>query len=157
MRRDAATYIKQITIAVLVVGIIAAGGIVAAKMLTPRSTLQIGTGIFNTEVVSEDSDRQRGLSGRKTLAKTDAMLFVFDHDSKWGIWMKDMQFPIDIIWLDQDKKVVHVKQNADPNNYPESYVPTKKARYVAEFSAGTIKDKQIYVGSTAKFDIEGKN
>jgi uncharacterized membrane protein (UPF0127 family) len=67
--------------------------------------------------------------------------------------MKDMNFPIDIIWLDKDKKVVYIVKNAPPESYPyEHFEPKEEARYVLEVAAGTVEDKKIMIDAPATFD-----
>lgn len=148
--------VRRLTI-VFVLFVIIAAAIAAISHLTrTTSTIQLGSGVFQTAVMKTEAEREQGLSGYDALADNQAMLFVFPHDDTWGIWMKDMNFPIDIVWLDATKTVVHTKQNAAPDSYPEIYTPDKKARYVIELAAGTIKDKNIRSGMNAKFDITGE-
>jgi uncharacterized membrane protein (UPF0127 family) len=64
------------------------------------------------------------------------LLFVFDEPGLHGIWMKDMRFPIDILWLDDAFQVVDVRKNVAPDSYPTVFKPTKPARYVLEVTAG---------------------
>jgi uncharacterized membrane protein (UPF0127 family) len=81
------------------------------------------------------------------------MIFVHSTDDKWAVTMKDMNFPVDIVWLDSDKKVVYIVKNAPPESYPyEQFVPKKKARYVIELPAGTVGGKSIDINGSATFD-----
>ena len=67
--------------------------------------------------------------------------------------MKDMNYPIDIVWLDKDKKIVYIVKNAPPESYPyETFVPKQDARYVLELPAGTVGPKSIVIGKEAAFD-----
>ena len=91
------------------------------------------------------------MSGRISLGKNDSMLFVFDSDSRPGFWMKDMKFPIDIVWLDASKKVVTIKRNATPESYLEAYYPSAPARYVIELVSGRASELGIDVGTTLKW------
>lgn len=117
--------------------------------------LKIGRATFSTEVVRTDASRAKGLSGRSSLARHQAMLFVFDSDDTWGIWMKEMKFPIDIVWLDERKTVVHIEHNVHPDAEPYTvYKPQKPARYVLEIPAGMAKENQIREGVRAEFDAE---
>ncbi len=78
----------------------------------------------------------QGLSGRKELKENEGMLFVFDKPGKYSFWMKDMNFPIDIIWVSEDFKVVYIKKDARPELYPETYAPKDNAKYVLEVVSG---------------------
>ena len=67
------------------------------------------------------------------------MLFVFPDNDQHGIWMKDMKFPIDIIWISENYNIVHVKKDATPESYPTVFKNSKPARYVLELPAGSIE------------------
>jgi uncharacterized protein len=108
--------------------------------------VKIGTTVINAEVVSREEDLIRGLSGRASLATSTGMLFVFDHPDKWGIWMKDMNFPIDVVWLDKDLKVNHIVKSMMPGSYPVSYSPAEPALYVLELPEGEIERSVISIG-----------
>lgn len=127
--------------------------------LRPHVTMHVGDGVFSAQVLKTDKERAKGLSGRSGLGADQAVLFVFDSDSKWSMWMKEMKFPIDIVWLDKNKKVVYIVKNVPPDSYPdETFTPTEDARYVMEFIAGTVDKKSIMIGNQAKFDennVEG--
>lgn len=95
------------------------------------------------ETVATPQLRHKGLSGRASLPSDRAMLFVFEQSGRHCFWMKGMQFPIDIIWLDKNKEVVHIKQNVTPESYPESFCPTQDARYVVEANAGLASGLKV--------------
>src|ERR1044072_2358762 len=80
-------------------------------------------------------EQSTGLAIKNTLAENEGMLFVFDTPSKYSFWMKDMKFPIDIIWLDSNKKIVHVEDSLEPCLFLlpcPSYSPTVDSKYVLE-------------------------
>lgn len=119
-----------------------------------RIPVTISRGTFQARVAHTPELREKGLSGTKELHLTDAMLFVFDETDKHGIWMKDMNFPIDILWLDEKKKVVFMVKHAEPSSYPfTTFKPTKPARYVVELPANSIERKDIIIGDKAVFDL----
>lgn len=89
----------------------------------------------------------RGLSGLTELSDGEGMLFVFDKSDKYGFWMKDMFFSIDILWIDEEGKVVHIKENATPESYPEVFKPDIPARFVLEVKAGFVKEEEIGLGT----------
>lgn len=98
------------------------------------------------EVVSTDASREQGLSGRAGLAPNSAMLFVFDTDSRWGFWMKDMQFNIDIVWLAADGSVITVAPDVAAGSYPQIFYPAAPARYAVELPAGFAAAHNLAVG-----------
>lgn len=121
--------------------------------LQPQTTLRIGDGVFQTRVARTEEAREKGLSGTARLNQDEALLFVFEREDKWPIWMKDMKYSIDIVWLDKDKKVVHIVKNAPPESYPyEKFIPKRDALYVVELPAGTVAEKSIIIDSQAAFN-----
>jgi len=79
------------------------------------------------------------------------MLFVFDRPGPYGIWMKDMRFPIDILWLDSSKQVVSIKRRAEPSSYPDIFTPEADAEYVLEISAGFAGEHDLKIGNQISF------
>ena len=96
-------------------------------------------------------EQEQGLSGRKNLEKDAVMLFIFAKPSKNFFWMKDMNFPIDIIWIDQNFLVVYVQKNALPSSYPNSFGPGVDNSYVLEVSAGFSDKNNLKIGDSVKF------
>ena len=111
----------------------------------------IGNAIFTVVIADTDAERTLGLSGRTTLDPDTGLLFIFENPSRAGIWMKDMNIPIDILWFDQDLKLISVKENATPASYPDIFYPTKNALYVLEVPTGTIRSHNISIGQQATF------
>lgn len=105
-----------------------------------------GKPIFAT-VVDTPETRAKGLSGRKSLAANEGMLFIFPDDGIYGFWMKDMLFPIDIVWISADKRVVHVDSDVSPITYPRVFEPPLPVRYVLELPAGKAKEYNALPGS----------
>ena len=143
----------------IVIAVLALVGFVAVKMMLhetrPRMVVMAGSGVYHAEVVDTDEARQKGLSGRPSIGLTEAMLFEFEDDGLWAIWMKDMKFPIDIVWIDNAQRVVHIEHNIEPDAVPHTqYRPPQPARYVLELASGQAKRAQISVGSVVRFDIE---
>ncbi|MBX4216008.1 DUF192 domain-containing protein [Candidatus Parcubacteria bacterium] len=95
----------------------------------------------------------QGLSGTPSMPKDAGMLFVFDTPDKYGFWMKDMNFPLDIIWLDELGKVIYMKKDALPSSYPESFGPALPAKYVLEVNAGFAEQHGLMEGDQAVIDI----
>jgi hypothetical protein len=95
--------------------------------------------------------RTAGLSGRDGLKENEGMLFVFSKPGKFSFWMKEMNFPIDIIWLGEDLKVVYIKKDARPESYPESYGLDVNAKYVLEVNADFSEKNNLQVGDPAVF------
>src|SRR3989344_4851805 len=96
-------------------------------------------------------EQEQGLSGRTELGPNEGMLFVFDTPGKYSFWMKDMLFPIDMIWLAPDSRVVYVKKDARPESYPESFTPNEEAKYVLEVSSGFSERYNLQIVDRAEF------
>lgn len=119
-----------------------------------RPLIHMGSSVFRSELADTPKSRVKGLSGRAEIGKDEAMLFRFDYDDRWGIVMREMNFPIDIIWVNKNKQVVHIEADAQPDAEPyEVYRPDEPARYVIEIAAGRAKQSGVKVGSTVKFEI----
>lgn len=118
-------------------------------------------GVGGTEVEADVADtlarRTQGLSGRGALPEGTGMLFVFDESDTHGIWMRDMRFAIDIFWLDDDMRVVAIKENVDPSSYPETFYPESSARYVLEIPAGFTLAHGIALGDKVWLIEDGRS
>ena len=103
------------------------------------------------EVVDSEDRRERGLSNRENLARNQGMLFIFDSPDEYCFWMKDMKFPIDIIWLDSDKKIVGIEHKVSPDTYPKSFCPSKPSLYVIEVEDGLARRARLKLGQQINF------
>ena len=117
----------------------------------PVPVIQIGDATLRIEVADTDQKRVQGLSGRPSLAKNEGILFVFEEPGRYGFWMKDMNFSIDIIWIGQDKKVVEIMNTIAPETFPEVFYSKEFIQYVVETRAGFVKQNGIMVGDTVRF------
>lgn len=107
---------------------------------------------LQAELADTPSQRIKGLMSRDVLEEGRAMLFVFPESGMHGIWMKNMKFALDIIWLDAEKRVVFVKEDALPcGGYCPSIIPDKKALYVLEVNSGFCAKYGIKAGDKAEF------
>jgi uncharacterized membrane protein (UPF0127 family) len=122
----------------------------------PSSEVRLGSGVFNVQLATTDAARIQGLSGVDNLGANGGLLMIFQSDDKWGIWMKDMKIPLDIIWMNNEKKVIYIVTDASPNlGTSKIFTPVDPARYVLEVSAGTVKNAGIKIGNSAVFNIPG--
>ena len=100
----------------------------------------IGNTTIAVQIADTDEKRQLGLSGRASLNEGEGMLFIFDEQGELAFWMKDMLFTIDIIFADQDGKVVTIYKEVSPESYlkspPEVFTSDAEALYVLEVPAG---------------------
>lgn len=122
--------------------------------ITDIKYVSIGGQKIQVELAVTVAERTQGLSGRKSLDEGTGLLFIFEKSGLYPFWMKDMNFPIDIIWLapsdgdDQDLKIVYIKHNATPSSYPETFGPDKDAQYILEVVSGFSEKNNLKVGDT---------
>ena len=111
--------------------------------------------VLQTEVMVKDEDRMMGLMFRPSLPIDHGMLFLFEDLGKHTIWMKNCKFPIDILWLDENHKVVHLEEAVPPCKAEPCpvYAPLREAAYVVETNAKQAKREKALVGSEIKFAL----
>lgn len=107
---------------------------------------------FQVQLSDTDALQELGLGNRAFLSARTGMLFVFDHSDRYSFWMKDMEFPLDIIWADEGGTIIYIQPSLSPNSYPQSYAPRKDAMYVLEISAGESDSSNIKIGDKIVFD-----
>lgn len=107
----------------------------------------------NVEVADSEVEHAKGLMFRESLPGNCGMLFVFVGESQYIFWMKNMNFPLDIIWVGRDKKVIDISRNVSPcgSSSCEGILPRGKAMYVLEVNAGFSDTNQIKIGEQAYF------
>ncbi|MEK7227287.1 MAG: DUF192 domain-containing protein [Patescibacteria group bacterium] len=110
-------------------------------------TIQIGEKTIIVEIADTEVEREMGLSGRETLADGAGMLFIFGTPGKYGFWMKDMNFPIDIVWVDESFIVRGVERLVNPYTYPRVFYPPDNIKYVLEIGAGEASNLGIDIGT----------
>jgi len=113
--------------------------------------VKIGGQIIKVETVSTPETQGRGLSGRVGLKNDEGMLFVFSRSDEYSFWMKDMNFPIDIIWLGEDLRVVYIKKDAKPESFPEVFEPNENSKYVLEVVSNFSEKNNLKDGDKAEF------
>lgn len=104
------------------------------------------------EVARTGEEQQKGLSGRPSLPEGKGMLFIFSHPDRYGFWMPDMHFAIDIIWIGPDWHIVDISPDVIPESYPNVFTPSIPARYVLEVPAGTASRYGWKTGDSVAFD-----
>jgi uncharacterized membrane protein (UPF0127 family) len=131
------------------------GSSMVEKVVRNGKEISLPQGTVYAEVVDTPKSREQGLSGRSGLGEDEAMLFVFEHPGKYGFWMKDMLFAIDIVWISEDGTVVHIERNITPSTYfvtnpPQTFINTPDAKYVLELAAGQSGKLGVYLGTKVK-------
>ncbi len=114
-------------------------------------------GTILAEVADTTEKRARGLMFRESLAKDRGMLFTFSEPQQWTFWMKNTRIALDIIWMDGNKKIVHVERNVPGCNRADDgcpqYQPTYDALYVLEVAAGMADALKLQRGAKLQFKL----
>lgn len=124
-----------------------------------KTTISINGFNISMAIASTDEQRIRGLSGVEMMNENEGMLFLFDRPSKQGFWMNKMNFPIDIIWLDSNNKVVHIEKQLEPCKLFLAcpvYNPQVDSIYVIELRSGFADDHSIKNDMIINFDVAMK-
>ena len=110
--------------------------------------LEINDTLLDVEISADALSRARGLSGREDLCENCGMVFVFGEQAKHSFWMKDMNFPLDIIYIQKDK-IVEIFEKVqifdDTNEFTEIF-PNQNADKVLELNAGWCEAHNVQVG-----------
>ena len=135
-----------------------AGAIYFGFYFTTSSTnvidIEIDGTVIRAEIVDTIPTRTKGLMFRDTLPENQGMLFVFESEDRYGFWMENMNFPIDIIWIDKNNRVVDIVKNAEPcRPICQTYTPKDNAKFVLEINANLADQLNIEEGSLINFEI----
>jgi uncharacterized membrane protein (UPF0127 family) len=112
--------------------------------------------LLSAVISATPEQRTRGLSVKNSLAQDEAMLFVFDNEARHRFWMKDMKFPIDIIWISSEKTVVDIEHELQPCNLGvlcSTYEPDDDSLYVLETVSGFAQKHDIVKGRPVEFEL----
>ena len=116
----------------------------------PRGTVTIGEDIVvRVEVAATTTTRERGLSGHAPLKRGTGMWFIFPVAERYTFWMKDMRFPLDMIWV-RDGVIVDITADVPPPQPGQTqlpiYSPVEPADRVLEVSAGFAREHGLRLG-----------
>jgi uncharacterized membrane protein (UPF0127 family) len=119
----------------------------------------LGNITVKAEIASQPEEKQKGLGGRNSLAKNEAMLFLFDTPHQPAFWMKGMKFPLDFIWLNNSQIVdLHYSVPPPKSDTPDSQlpriVPASPADALLEVNAGFIIESKVKIGDSVKINLE---
>lgn len=111
-------------------------------------------------ILKTSEEQARGLSGRSHIKNDEGMYFSFSQEDAYGFWMKDMNFPIDILWISKGT-LVGVVENATPQPGVSDgalavYTPPQPINAVLEMAIGTKERYNINVGDTIKIRFISK-
>jgi len=142
---------------IIVIALIIIPIIILNKNLSAKSSIQmtkpfvsINNNSFKIDVARTTEEKIKGLSGKTSLPQNAGMLFVFDKPDIYDFWMRDMKFPLDIVWIYNDK-IVTIVDNLQPTSETnlmkiprfKSVLPADK---VLEVNAGIANKYNLKVG-----------
>lgn len=147
-----------ITIAAIIVGIAGIISIPSDVKLEstefPRGMIKLDDEVLEVQIADTNPRRTRGLMFQDQLPFDQGMFFVFDTFSQHSIWMLNMQFSLDVIWIDDDGMVVHIEQNIAPCKTAIETVTCpsyngggKNALYILEVTAGFVDKNNVSLDS----------
>lgn len=128
----------------------------ACSAQAPVDNVCFGRRCIRVEIADTQAERELGLQYRHQLADNDGMLFVFTDSGRYGFWMKDTLIPLDIIWLDHNREIVHIQTDVPPCSADPCpvYQPGQDAVYVLEINAGKAKHLGLAIGRQAEFSLK---
>lgn len=117
--------------------------------------LTINDAKVNLMIADDSKEQILGLSYQKSLEKNSGMLFIFDDKQVRSFWMKDMNFPLDIIWIN-DNKIVSIDKSLPPaGERPQmSYSSKLPINYALEVNGGFCESNNIKVGDEIKYFLQ---
>ena len=125
------------------------GGLIAVTM--PQGT------VIMAELADTVEERARGLMFRPSLEKNRGMLFTFAEPQQWSFWMKNTRIALDIIWMDGNRKIVHIERNVPTCSRTDDgcpqYQPNEGALYVLELAAGSADALKLERGAALRFQL----
>jgi uncharacterized membrane protein (UPF0127 family) len=115
--------------------------------------------IITAELAISASERARGLMYREKLNPDQGMLFIFDYADNHAMWMKNMLISLDFLWLDSEKRIVHIEENIPPCEREPcpSYGSKFPAIYVLELKAGSVKENELKLYDLINFVLKDPN
>jgi uncharacterized protein len=142
-----------IFIAAIIVGIVGLVSIPSESKLEsvefPRGTIMIDDVPLEVQIADTEPRRVRGLMFQDQLPYDQGMIFVFDKPGLYSLWMLNMQFSLDMMWFDEDGKIIHIEKDVSPCKTPleiatcQSIIPEGQAVYVLEVTSGFIEQNNV--------------
>lgn len=133
------------------------------------TSFKIDTGVLNIvrtdgivvsveiEVADTEEERIQGLMYREVLGSYSGMLFIFDIQANNSFWMKNTRIPLDLIFIDSDKKIVDIIENAQPcveGHICPALRPQFEYMYCLEVNGGFTEENQIDSGDTVGWILD---
>ena len=114
----------------------------------------INNQVIKVEIADDPQERYQGLSGRESMAENEGMLFVFEEPGIYTFVMREMNFPLDIIWI-KDNKIVDISHNLpapEQGGAVAKASPISAVNYVLEVNGGFAEKRGVSVGDTVEMN-----
>lgn len=136
----------------VVVALIAVlGSMYLSAVRSDELQVRINNRVVRAELADTSAERERGLCCRDSIGEDSGMLFIYDQPGNYRFWMKDTRIPLDMYWISNEKKIVHIQKNVQPSTFPKTFGTDKPAQYVLETSAGFANKHGVEVGDKVEF------
>jgi uncharacterized membrane protein (UPF0127 family) len=128
---------------------------VTAEIVTKTLSFPSGK-VIRVEVMMRPQDIMRGMMFRDAFPPDRGMLFVHNRPSRYSYWMYNVKVPLDIIWMDKDKRIVEISENSPPCQEAQpvkcpQFGGKADSRFVLELNAGAVKQFGLAVGQNLTF------
>lgn len=123
------------------------------------SSVVIGDSQVIVDLALTPTEQSKGLAVKDTIKENEGMLFIFESPKKHSFWMKDMKFPIDIIWIDQEGRISHIEKSLQPCIFLlpcPSFSPSNDSLYVLEVVSNFTNKYNVNVGDKVQFETSNK-
>lgn len=110
-----------------------------------KASIKLKDRTLDVEIADDFSERTKGLQFHEPLKENEGMLFIFQQEGYHRFWMPNMKFPLDILWIDKNFKIIHIERDVPPcESIPcPSYEPSTPAMYVLEVKSNSTNDIRI--------------
>lgn len=155
MQNEKTKKIKWVHKVLLVVAVclIALGILIAKNSQNDYTTLRVGEQTLKVQIAKTSQKKKAGLCCRDSLPFNQGMLFVYDQPGYYSFWMKDTRIPLDMIWIDSSKQIVHIEHSVAPETYPKTFINPEPAQYILETNAGYAKKYNIKKSDEVAFSL----
>ncbi|MBX4191487.1 MAG: DUF192 domain-containing protein [Candidatus Doudnabacteria bacterium] len=146
----------KIVLIIIAMAFVSAGCDSKLTTTTKNGILTINSVKIPVSIADDDPTREKGLSGQQSLPSDSGMIFIFQKEDKHGFWMKETNFPLDFIWI-KDNKVTEITADVPTQlfvteNKLKVYTPKEPIDWMLEVNAGFAAKKGIKVGDSVRLD-----
>jgi len=149
---------RNIIFAVIILLVLVFVGILAYSVYKPKDKPKEYPKVSNVEqkliridfekleLALRPEEHRRGLMFRDSICDRCGMLFVFPEEKELSFWMLNVNFPLDLIFMDSSGKIVKIYENTTPNNADKKYLSERPAQFVLEVKAGFVSATKLQEG-----------